>query len=114
MHHLKKLRSELGDIHSVLVAIHKNPIASTSLGQWYTISLHYKYNILIHKFIHSPEKKVEELLTLEAKYGPISGYESAINDVLNYLSEVLALYRFTLSIMGTIDFKKTTYIPTVN
>ena len=41
-----------------------------------------------HSYFHHPERMVEELLTLEAKYGPISGYKPAINDVLNYLSEV--------------------------
>ena len=39
------------------------------------------------------EKKVEELLTLEAKYGSITGYKPVINDVLNYLSEVLYLLK---------------------
>ena len=34
---------------------------------------------------------MEKLLTLEAKYGPISGHDPAINDVIDYLSEVLAL-----------------------
>ena len=41
-------------------------------------------------YIHPTEKKVEELLILEAKYGPISGYEPAINDVFKYVAEVLA------------------------
>ena len=32
--------------------------------------------------------KVEELLSLEAQYGPLSGYRPAINTVLNYLQQV--------------------------
>jgi hypothetical protein len=33
---------------------------------------------------------VEELLALEAKYGPISGHDPAINDVIDYLSELIS------------------------
>ena len=38
--------------------------------------------------IPTPGKKIEEVLILEAQYGPISGYEPVITNVLNYLSEV--------------------------
>ena len=33
MYQMKKLRSELGDVHSVLVTIHKNLLTSAPLGQ---------------------------------------------------------------------------------
>jgi hypothetical protein len=91
MYQMKKLRIELGDVHSVLATIHKDLVTSASL-----------------------EKKVEELLTLEAKYGPISGYEPAINDVIKYLSKLIGstneqdrgmrirLY-FMLSIEGSVQ-----------
>ena len=32
MYQMKKLRSELGDVHSVLATIHKDPSTSASLG----------------------------------------------------------------------------------
>ena len=89
MYQMKVLRSELGDVYSVLVTMHKDLIASTSLCQWWILGLKYNYYDMLHPI--QTEKKVEELFILEAKYGPISGYEPAINDVLKYLSEVLAL-----------------------
>ena len=60
---------------------------------WYnyytSLFIYNKYNYVQNEcYIHPTEKKVEELLTLEAMYGLISGYEPAINDVIKYLSKV--------------------------
>ena len=54
--------------------------------------------------ILSTEKKVEELLTLEAKYGPISGHKPVINEVLNYLSKVHVLYPLKIWLRIKIHF----------
>ena len=35
MYEMRKLRTELKDVHTVLRKIHKDPITSASLGQWY-------------------------------------------------------------------------------
>ena len=40
----------------------------------------------------SSANKVEELLSLEAQYGPLSGYTPAINTIHNYLQQVSASY----------------------
>ena len=45
--------------------------------------LNYADNLLL-----SSANKVEELLSLETQYGPLSGYTPAINTVLNYLQQV--------------------------
>ena len=44
---MKKLRSELGDVYSVLVTIHKNLITSASLGQYFTtvLVLYFPLNV---------------------------------------------------------------------
>ena len=56
---------------------------------------------------------MEKLLTLEAKYGPISGHDPAINDVIDYLSEVLALQNNSENHMQWYT-NKTAYLSTVN
>ena len=45
MHHdqMKKLRTELGDVHSVLATIHKDLVTSASLGQYMYYYWGYNY-----------------------------------------------------------------------
>ena len=40
MYQMKKLRSELGDVHNVLTTIHKTPARSASLGQCHNMIFH--------------------------------------------------------------------------
>ena len=99
MDHLKKLRSELGDIHNALEAIHKDLTATTALGIYIyfflpIITVHRKFYAITKYYLQCcfpSANNIEELLALEAKYGPLSGHRPAIDDVLNYLQQVCVL-----------------------
>ena len=48
MHEMKKLRSELGDVHSVLATIHNNLMTSASLGQYLITLLVYTHSLMLY------------------------------------------------------------------
>ena len=43
---------------------------------------------IVDNYLLSSANKVEELLSLEAKYGPLSGYTPAINIIIKYFQQV--------------------------
>ena len=96
MDHLKKLRSELGDIHNALEAIHNDLTATTALGIYIIIifpiiTVHRKFYAIAKYYLQCCfplANNIEELLALEAKYGPLLGHTPAIDDILNYLQQV--------------------------
>ena len=46
--------------------------------------------ITFAKLFEPPAHKIEYLVKLEAKYGPLTGFSSAVDDVLDYLKIVSA------------------------
>lgn len=84
MYRMRIIQSKLGDIHHVLEDIHKNPTAATSLCKKLSSYIGRQNNDIMVSSVNN----IEELLSLEAQYGPLTGYTPAINEILNYLQQV--------------------------
>ena len=80
---MNKLRSELRNLKSALDAIHEDS-GTTPTGRSGRSSILLHFTMLCFVTAH----KIEDLLKLEAKYGPLPGFTPAIDDVLNYLKQV--------------------------
>ena len=82
MERMVDLRHELGDIKLSLEELHKNP-NNTDIGEsplWL---------IPVFTLVSNPAAhKIESLVKLEAKYGPLPQYSPSINDALEYLKKV--------------------------
>lgn len=81
---MTKLYSDVGDIKDTLQTLHTDP-ASTAAGEFCYIS---GSSLVITGIFFQKAHKIEELLTLEAKYGPLPGHTPAVDYVISYLKQV--------------------------
>ena len=78
---MTELLHDVGDIREALETLHRNPNSSTT-GNSISIFSGYKKNYI------STAHLIEQLVKLEAEFGPPPAQEPALNEVLNYLTEV--------------------------
>ena len=85
MEEMAELRHEVGDVQDTLETLHRDP-NNSAIGMFSSYS-HGFFYVCTHWYI-SAAHVIEHLVKLEAKYGPLPDYSPAIDDVLEYLSEV--------------------------